>query len=230
MNGNFKDRTEAGQRLSRLLNVYRDKEAVVYALPRGGVEVAAEVARALNLQMDLIITRKIGHPENPEFAMGAIAENGHAVFNRQDNLDAEPKWYAKEAEKQKIEARRRRELYSGGRKPVSCNGKTAILVDDGIATGLTMKAALKEISLHFSPKEIIIAVPVIAKDIEEELEREGAEVVAIITDRDFLGSVGAYYQDFSQVSDEKVVRIMKSFKRPAKIRKADVVQFADAYQ
>lgn len=213
----FKDRIDAGQRLAGLLKSYKGSQVVVYALPRGGVVLGAEIAKRLNAPLDLIITRKIGHPYIPEYAIGATAENGHAVFNKDEILDVDPNWFKEEAERQKLEAKRRRELYLqskelahlGGKKPISCTGKIAILVDDGVATGLTMKAAIKELQIHYKPEKIIAAVAVIPWEMADELEKDGVEVVAVITDKDFLGSIGAYYQNFSAVEDMDVIKIME---------------------
>lgn len=185
MNGNFKDRVEAGRKLAGFFDHINGKNAVVYALPRGGVVVGTEIAKAIHAPLDLIITRKIGHPYNPEYAIGAITE------------------------KQTQEARRRREVYLGKKPPISSKGKIAVLVDDGIATGLTMKAALKELQMHLHPAKIIIAVPVAPKDTVDELEKMGVEVLSIITTKEFLGAIGAYYQDFAPVEDQDVIRIMK---------------------
>lgn len=205
----FKDRVEAGKKLAEFFDHINGKNAVVYALPRGGVVVGAEIAKAIRAPLDLIITRKICHPFNPEYAVGAIAENGQSVFNPKEILGLDEKYLKEEAEKQTQEAKRRREVYLGKKLPVSSKDKTAILVDDGIATGLTMKAALKELQEHYNPAKIIVAVPVAPKDTVDELENKGVEVLSIITEKDFLGAIGAYYQDFSPVEDQDVIRIMK---------------------
>lgn len=205
----FKDRIEAGKKLAGFFDHISGKNAVVYALPRGGVVVGAEIAKVLGAPFDLIITRKIGHPLSPEYAIGAIAENGHSVLNEEEISGIDRQYLKEETAKQVKETKRRREVYLGGRPPVSSKGKTAILVDDGIATGLTMKVALKELQVHYNPVKIIIAVPVASKDIVNELEKMGAEVLSIITDKNFLGSIGAYYEDFSPVEDKDVIRIMK---------------------
>ncbi len=205
----FKNRQEAGEKLSELLDSFRGKNAIVYALPRGGVAVGAEVARKIRAPLDLIITRKLGHPYNPEYAIGAIAENGHTVFNKEEVLDIDPEWLREESERQTMEAQRRRELYLRGRKPLSCKGKIAIIVDDGIATGLTMKAAIKEVKMHLHPQRIIVAVPVAPPEIAQELEKEGVEFVALDIEGAFLGSIGAYYQDFAPVTDRDVMEIMR---------------------
>lgn len=205
----FKDRVEAGKKLAGFFDHISGRNAVVYALPRGGVVVGAEIAKALYVPLDLVVTRKIGHPLNPEYAIGAIAENGHSVFNKEEVSGIDGQYLKEESKKQTEEAKRRREVYLKGRPPISCQGKTAILVDDGIATGLTMKAALKEIQTHYKPVRIIIAVPVAPKDTVDELEKMGAQVLSIITAKDFLGAIGAYYENFSPVEDQDVIRIMQ---------------------
>ncbi|MCL5784658.1 MAG: phosphoribosyl transferase [Patescibacteria group bacterium] len=205
----FRDRVEAGRKLAKLLRRINGRNTVVYALPRGGVVVGAEIAKAIGAPLDLIITRKIGHPFNPEYAIGATAENGHSVFNKEEILGIDESYLTSEAEKQKQEAKRRREVYLGKKPSIPSKGKTAILVDDGIATGLTMKAALTELQTHYNPTKIIIAIPVAPKDTADELEKMGAKVLAIIMAKEFLGAIGAYYQDFSPVEDQDVIRIMK---------------------
>ena len=208
----FRDRVEAGKKLAKLLKKYGGGEVVVYALPRGGVVVGAEVAKALNAPLDLIITRKIRHPYSPEYAIVAVAENGHSILNKDEVLGIDEEYLKEEGYKQQLEARRRREVYLSGRKPIPCRGKVAILVDDGIATGFTVKAAVSELKLHYFPKKIIVAVPVAPVDIAEELEKEGVEVKAVSLEEDFLGAIGAYYRDFSTVEDSDVVKIMKKVK------------------
>ncbi len=212
MHGYFRDRVDAGEKLAGLLENLRGQDVVVYALPRGGVVVAKEIAKVLNAPLDLIITRKISHPYSPEYAIGSVAENGHSVFNKEEISEISEDYLISEAEKQQEEAKRRRQLYLGGRKPINCRGKIAILVDDGIATGLTMKTAIKELQIHYKPEKIIVAVGVIPWEMSEELQKENVEVVAVITDKDFLGSIGAYYQNFSPVEDMDVIKIMKEVK------------------
>ena len=204
----FKDRTEAGKKLAEFFDHINGKDAVVYALPRGGVVIGAEIAKAIHAPLDLIITRKIGHPLQPEYAIEAIAENGHSVLNKEEVLEVDEEYLKEETEKQRQEAKRRREIYLGDRQPISCKGKTAILVDDGIATGLTMKAALKELKLHYQPNKIVIAVPAAPWEEVEELKKTGAEVLCILTTKQFLGSIGAYYRDFSPVEDKDVIKII----------------------
>lgn len=206
----FKDRAEAGSKLAKYFDYLKGKNAVVYALPRGGVVVGAEIAKAIGAPLDLIITRKIGHPNQPEYAIGAVAENGYTVFNEEEVSKIEQNWLREETEKQRMEAKRRRELYLGKREPISCKGKIAILVDDGIATGLTMKAAVRELQMQHQPKEIYVAVPVASAGMSEELQKLGVKLMAAEIPEDFLGAIGAYYQDFSPVSDEDVIRLIQT--------------------
>ncbi len=205
----FKNRVDGGRKLADLLKRFKGKDVVIYALPRGGVVTAYEIAKEIQAPLDLIITRKIGHPYQPEYAIGAVAENGHSVFNKEEVTEIDENYLTSEAEKQKEEAKRRREIYLAGRKPIPCKGKIAILVDDGIATGLTMKAAIKELQMHYYPSKIVVAVPVAPQETGEELKKMGVEFVAVNAEEGFLGSIGAYYQDFYPVEDENVIRIMK---------------------
>lgn len=205
----FLDRKDAGKKLAELVKPMINGSAVVYALPRGGVVIGREIAKTLGAPLDLIITRKIGHPYSPEYAIGAVAENGHTVFEKFYAADVDPGYLKREIETQKKEAGRRSSVYLGSKvNSPSSEGKTAIITDDGIATGLTMKAAVTELKLHRKPEKILVAVPVMPADLEEEFVKYGAEVLSIIKDKNFLGSVGSYYKDFSQVSDSEVIRII----------------------
>lgn len=205
----FKDRAEAGKILAKYFDGFKSQGVVVYALPRGGVVVGAEISRAIHAPLDLIITRKIGHPSQSEYAIGAVAENGHSIFNEEAVSDIDRGYLDKEIKAQIKEAQRRRETYLGSRKPISCEGKTAILTDDGIATGLTIKAAIKELKLHYKPKKIIVAVPVVSKITADQLQKEGVTVLAIDVASDFLGAIGSYYREFNPVEDMEVIKIMK---------------------
>ena len=205
----FKDREEAGRRLAEKLMKFKDASPVVLALPRGGVVLGAEVARALNCPLDLVIPRKIGHPGNPEYAIATVTEKGAIVVNKSEVGAVDSTWFEREKSAQIAEAKRRREKYLAGRKQVDLAGKTAILVDDGIATGLTMRAAISEVKAK-NPAKIIIAVPVAPADIYEEMKGEVDDFVVIDAPDYYLGSVGAYYRDFPQVSDEEVVGILQN--------------------
>ncbi len=205
----FKNRADAGRKLTKLLEKFTDQDVVIYALPRGGVIIGAEIAKTLHAPLDLIITRKIGHPRQSEYAIGAVAENGHTVLNEEVTSKIEPRWLEEETEKQRLEAKRRRQLYLGERKPIPCQGKIAILVDDGIATGLTMKAAIRELKIHYQPEKIVVAVPVAPAETALELGKLGVELVAVDIPEAFSGAIGTYYQEFSPVADEDIIKIMK---------------------
>lgn len=205
----FNDRTEAGIKLAQALACYRDQPAVVYALPRGGVVLGVEIAQALRLPLDLVIPRKIGHPYNSEYAIGAVTEDGDPVYNERETARVDPGWLRQAVAGERLEARRRREQYLQGQEPLPVAGKTAILVDDGVATGLTMLAAIRDIKKR-RPTRVVVAVPVAPKDTADRLLQEADEVVGVeITDQ-YLGAVGAYYNYFPQVSDAEVIRLMRA--------------------
>lgn len=209
----FLNRAEAGRILAQRLRHYRGKSCIVYALPRGGVVPAIEVAKFLHAPLDLVITRKIGHPYNPEYALAAISESGQLVNSRDvDYVDQE--WFREELNAQRREAERRRKLYFIARKELLASGKIAILIDDGIATGLTMRAAILDLRKR-NPKKIVVAVPIIPRSTFETLQKEADEVVAFdVPDDDaFQGAVGAYYRDFAQVSDEEVVSLLTAHEK-----------------
>lgn len=217
----FKDRTQAGQLLAEKLKKYIDKDVVVYAIPRGGVITAIEIARYLHAPLDLVIARKISHPLNPEYAIAATAENGHIISTLRELVSADEAWLKEEIGKQHREAARRRTKYLHGRKMISPMGKIAILVDDGVATGLTLRAGIMEIKYH-NPSKLVVAVPIVPKSTANVLKSEADELIAleIPSDDEFLGAVGSYYGQFSQVSDEDVIAVLKSraytgIKKPA---------------
>lgn len=205
----FRDRQDAGQQLADALRAYKGKDVVVYAVPRGGVPVAVTVARALGAPLDVVLPRKIGHPYNPEYAFAAVSEHGDVVAGEGELLHVDAGWFEKELAAAQTEAKRRRELYAAGLTPVSPRNKTCIIVDDGLATGLTMKAAVKELR-HEKPKQIIVAVPVAPPETIRELSDLADHVVALYTPSGYFDAVGSYYRDFTQVSDQEVVALMKS--------------------
>lgn len=205
----FINRSDAGRQLAaQLVESYAGKDGIVYALPRGGVVLGVEIARRLRMPLDLIIARKIGHPHNPEYAVGAVTENGDLVRSPYEVGNIPEQWFQRQAAVEREEARRRHRLYVGGRAPLAAAGKTAILVDDGIATGLTMEAAIRALRRQ-QPEHIVVAVPVVPADTAAKLAREVDDVVAIDIARDYLGAVGAYYDEFPQVSDEEVVALLR---------------------
>jgi len=205
----FADRKDAGKRLAEKLSKYRGKDAVILALPRGGVVVGYEIARTLNLPLDIVVVRKIGHPGNPEYAICAVDEKGSLLCNKAEIRSVDQDWLKKEILRQKNEALRRIRVYRGGRNPKKISGKIAILVDDGIATGLTIRVAMQSIRKQ-NPEELIVAVSVAPHDTVTELEKEADEVIVIDNDLNYLGAVGAYYSHFPQVSDEEVIELLNS--------------------
>jgi len=206
----FVNRTEAGIALAAALARFRDQDPIVLALPRGGVPVAFEIARALDAPLDLIIARKIGVPFQPELAMGAVINGDTPIVVRNDDvIDAtgiSQADFDAVCEREVAEIRRRRERYLGTRRPVAITGKTAIVVDDGIATGATVRAALLATRKR-APKRLVLATPVAPNDTLGALEQDVDEIVCLESHA-YFGSIGAYYGDFRQVSDEEVVALL----------------------
>lgn len=209
----FKDRAEAGKLLAQKLKKYKGQDVIVYALPRGGVVTAIPIAKYLQSPLDLIITRKISHPDNPEYAIAATAENGHIVGVRREFGSVDEEWLEEEIEKQRQEAVRRRGVYLQGKETISPEGKIAILVDDGVATGLTLRVGIIELK-HHNPQKLIVAVPVVPKSTANLLKIEADELVAlkIPSDDEFLGAVSAYYDNFAQVQDQEVIKMLDTHK------------------
>jgi len=208
-NLHFKDRIDAGKKLAEAVLKYKGiKNVVVYALPRGGVVIGKEVAERLGCPLDTLIIKKIGHPSFEEYAIGAVSENGNAIFNETELQNIDKKWLENEVEKKKAEAKLRRELYSKNSQPISSKGKIAIIVDDGIATGLTMSAAIKEIKSN-KPKKIIVAIPVAPKEIVDPIKKEVDGFISLSVPEMYLGAVGEYYDNFDQVSDQEVIKLLK---------------------
>ena len=204
----FKDRVEAGQKLALKLSDYKNKPVVIYALPRGGVVLGAEIAKALGAELDLVIVRKIGHPYEPEYAIGVIAEDGDLILNPAEFKSLSKNWLEDAKKREQEEAKRRREKYLGKKPKIDVADKIAIIVDDGVATGLSIELAVKEIK-HKKPKEIIVAVPVIPKDTAIKLEKEVNKLIALSFEENYVGAVGAYYEYFPQVTDEEVIKLLK---------------------
>ncbi len=207
----FKDRVEAGKSLAKALEKYKGEDAVVYALPRGGVILGYEVARDLHAPLDLIITRKIGYPGNEECAVCAVAEDGHMICDQSAASMLDPEWLEDQAKKEMLEARRRREVYLKGQEPLKANGKIAIVVDDGVATGLTLLLAIGELK-HRNPKKIVVAVPVASRDAAARIGEEADDLVALEVPI-YFQAVGAYYQSFPQTSDEEVIGLLDAARR-----------------
>ena len=216
----FANRTEAGRKLARALSKYKNRQPVILALPRGGVPVAAEVAAALDAPLDLVLVRKIGVPSQPELAMGAVVDGANAIVVRNEDIlrmvgidEAEFKAVC-EAELAEIERRRAR--YVGRREHTEIAGRTAIVIDDGIATGATMRAALRAVRTR-NPKRLVLAIPVAPTDTLAALRTEVDDLVCL-EDYDSFGAIGFFYRDFRQISDEEVIATLARF--PAR-KKAD---------
>jgi len=203
----FKDRKEAGSLLAHELIQYRSKNAVVLALPRGGVPVAFEIAKKLKLPLDIFPVRKVGHPDNPEYALCAVDQDGNTLCNEEEIANVEPVWLKKEIEEQRQEALRRAGLYRGNKKSLNLSGKIVILVDDGVATGLTLRLAIKSLRKK-EPEKIIVAMPISPKETADILKAEVDKLIVLEIPEYFTGSVGAYYESFSQVSDDEVISLI----------------------
>ena len=211
----FPDRTEAGRRLAEQLKHLKDQQPVVLALPRGGVPVAYEVARALEAPLDLVLVRKIGAPFQPELAIGAVVDGERPELVLNSDLISDygiPESYVEgERRRQLAEIERRRDLYLAGRERAPVQDRTAIVIDDGIATGATMEAALHA-TRRAHPRRLVLAVPVAPPDTIERLRPEVDEVVCLRIPA-FLGAIGSFYRDFRQLRDEDVIRLLEEAAR-----------------
>ena len=204
----FKDRLEAGQKLAARLKKYQGENPLVLAIPRGGVVVGAQVAKKLNCPLEVIITRKLGAPGNPELAIGATTSKGGLVVDREliDKLEITQNYLHAEHLKQLAEARRREKLYEKGDQP-EILGRTVILVDDGLATGATMEAAIRAVQEGL-PAKTVVAVPVAPLETAERLKILADDLVVLSTPEPFF-AIGEFYENFPQVSDEEVIQILK---------------------
>jgi len=209
----FFDRYQAGEQLASRLEHYRGSHTVIYAIPRGGVLVALPIAQALHAPMDIVITRKIGHPYNPEFAVSAITEHGDLVRNDMGDCGLDESWLEAQRFTQQTEAHRRRNAYKGNAASLCATDKVAILVDDGIATGLSIKAAITTIKKQ-RPSKLVLAVPVGPHETITELAQLVDEVVVLKDESRFHGAVGAYYTSFPEVSDADVVEALRQAADP----------------
>jgi predicted phosphoribosyltransferase len=205
----FEDRREAGRRLAERLEQYRDRnDVLVLALPRGGVPVGFEVAHALRAPLDVLVVRKLGIPGREEFAMGAIASGGVRVVNQQA-----VSWFQipvevmnEVAAREELELQRREVVYRGRRPRPSVRGRIVLLVDDGIATGASMRAAARAVAARH-PARLVVAVPVAPASVYEDLESAADEVIALSTPPEFE-AVGEWYASFPQVSDAEVNQLL----------------------
>jgi putative phosphoribosyl transferase len=207
----FRDRQDAGRRLAEALAEFKAQDCVILALPRGGVPVAAEVALALDAPLDLLLVRKIGAPRQPELAIGSVIDGGTPIIVRDNELirltGTSARQFDEICARELAEIERRREFYLGDRPPVTLRDRIAIVIDDGLATGNTMRAALQAARLR-QPKMLIMAVPVAPRGTAENFRGEADRVVCLVTPDPF-GAVGYFYQEFEPVSDSEVILPMQ---------------------
>ena len=207
----FADRRSAGRSLATQLEAYADRsDVVVLGLPRGGVPVAFEVARALDAPLDVFVVRKLGVPFQPELAMGAIASGGVRVLNDEivAMVGVTPEMVARAVATEELELARRERMYRNGRAPLALTGKIVILVDDGLATGSTMRAAVEAVK-RLQPARVIVAIPVAAAESCRALAQAVDDLICLQTPQPF-SAVGLWYQDFSQTRDDEVRDLLNS--------------------
>lgn len=207
----FQDRTEAGKRLAekvflKFSLLKKSGEAIVLALPRGGVPVAYEIAKKLEISLDLIVTHKLGAPGNEELAIGAVAEDGSVFLDPEFSYRVKDEYVKKEVKHQLSEIHKRIEKYRGGRVLPDLKEKTIFLVDDGIATGNTMQAAIR-MAKKAGAKKIVVAIPVLPPDTLEKLQKECDEIIFLATPEPFW-AIGRFYSIFEQLDDETVRRYL----------------------
>jgi putative phosphoribosyl transferase len=209
----FKDRSDAGRKLAKALAAYGNQDPVILALPRGGVPVAAEVAAVLKAPLDLILVRKIGVPIQPELAMGAVVDGGAPIIVRNDDViqlaGVDEAEFKAICDSELAEIERRRQRYLGSRDRAEVAGHTAIVIDDGVATGATTRAALRATRMR-KPKKLVLAVPVAPTDTLAVLQGDADDVVCL-EDHELFGAIGMYYADFTQVTDDEVIKLLKRF-------------------
>ena len=209
----FENRSEAGRKLANALSSYKGQHPVILALPRGGVPVAAEVAAALEAPLDLILVRKIGVPSHSELAMGAVVDGGNPVIVRNEDVirseGIDEAHFKAVCDGELTEIERRRKVYLGSRERVNVTDRTTIVVDDGIATGATTRAALRATRIR-NPRKLVLAVPVAPTECIVQMREETDEVICL-EDHELFWAISFYYQDFQQVSDEEVIAILTRF-------------------
>jgi predicted phosphoribosyltransferase len=208
----FIDRDDAGRQLAKALARYKDRKPIILALPRGGVPVAAKVAEALHAPLDLLLVRKIGVPFQPELAMGAVVDGASPLTVRNEEVISlagiSEREFSAVRDQQLSEIERRRKMYLGDRPHPELSGHTVIVVDDGIATGATTRAALQAVRLR-KPSELVLAVPVAPTDALKKLAGEADEIVCL-EDYEVFGAIGFFFSDFRQVSDDEVIDLLAS--------------------
>jgi putative phosphoribosyl transferase len=210
----FEDRGDAGRQLAERLAPYAEEHPMVFALPRGGVPVGKEVSRSLGAPLEVIVSRKLGAPGQPEFGIGAVAPGGVRVLNERAvrALGIEEGYLEMISARELAEAERRLKLFRGDRPYPDLQGRTAILVDDGLATGVTARAALLALR-RMNPRRLVLAVPVCAVQTAELLRPETDDLICLLAPAN-LEAVGLWYRNFEQTSDEEVVRLLEEAQRP----------------
>ena len=206
----YKNRTDAGKSLGLALKKYASPHTIILTLPRGGVVVACEVAHELHAPLSLVIAQKVGHPVSPEYAIAAINKDGLCIENELETHGISQEWFEKEKKIKQKEAQRRYKTYLSDNNRVCLTNKDVIIIDDGIATGLTMQCAIEEVRRE-KPKTIIVAAPVISPHTAKKIRGLVDKVIALQEPISF-SAVGQYYEDFPQVSDDEVINILRTFK------------------
>lgn len=217
----FPNRNVAGKLLADRLESVLSKESVrnlvILSLPRGGVVLGYEIARHFDAIHDVICVKKIGHPDNPEYAVGSVVEQEEPIFDETERQYLDDTWVEQQVRAAYIQNERRRLDYASGSYVMDISGKTIVIVDDGVATGLTMRAALSYVIQH-EPMKTYIAVPVIPKDVADSFAQDVSGIISIITPTEYMGAVGAYYREFEQVSDERVRTLLLESLRSSGVR------------
>jgi putative phosphoribosyl transferase len=210
----FQDRIDAGRVLAERLGTYRGKDVLVLGIPRGGMPVAAEVARRLEGELDVLVARKLGAPGQPELAIGAVTANGGEFVNEEmvGYLGVSEAYLQRVKQEQMAEARRREALFRGDRPAERIRDRVVILVDDGLATGATMRAAVRSVRKH-RPALLVVAVPVGSREACAALRGEADEVVCPRVP-EFFGAVGYFYENFEPTEDSEVETILRDFRAP----------------
>lgn len=209
----FKNRVDAGKKLAQSLLQLKGHDVIILGIPRGGVVVANEVAKALGAPLDVVVTRKIGAPGEPEYALGAVTQEGDVIMDRQaaESLGASPSYLDGQIRTKRDEVRKRMQQLRGDSPNPQLEGKVVVIVDDGIATGSSVSAAVISVKKR-KPKEVIVAVPVAPAEVVQSLSEDGTRVVCLATPRPFF-AIGEFYGDFGQVEDQDVRQILDKARR-----------------
>lgn len=213
----FRDRTDAGEQLAVALAQYVGQpDTIILAIPRGALQIGAVLAEKLHLPLDVVLTKKIGAPENPEFAIGAVTPDGQVLLNEDaaGAVSATSPYIQAEAKRLAAQIAERSQKYRGETAPPTVQGKTVILVDDGVATGMTIRAAIAFLARQH-PRALVVAVPTGAADTLAALEQDPAVTKLIALDRPkWFGAVGEFYDSFPQVEDDEAIAILQKFRTP----------------